>query len=264
MIPLSLYGNEVIIILKEERKSMSMLGKTIIVFGASSGIGKQSAIDLACMGANVILVARREELLQEIVKELPQGRGVYIVADLQDDDTIEGVFDIAVTKFGKMDGMVYSAGIAPTLPYKVTTPKQMQRVMQINFFSFYEAVRQFAKKKYSNDGSKIVGLSSCASVRPAKGQSAYAASKGAMDAAKLALAKELMPRKISINTIRPAFVRTPMSERYEGNDTEYSINQQPLGFADPKDITAMITYLLSEKSNMITGRSYEIDGGSLL
>ncbi|MCR4568364.1 MAG: SDR family oxidoreductase, partial [Pseudobutyrivibrio sp.] len=143
------------------------------------------------------------------------------------------------------------------------SPNVVEKVMRTNFFSFYEMTRQFAKKKISNDGAKVVVISSIASEKPDKGQAAYAASKAAIDASIISLSKELMPRRININSVRPAFVKTPLSHAMTSDHEKYHINMQPLGLIEPTDVAIMVAYLMSPAANMITGRALDIDGGGL-
>lgn len=242
---------------------IDLSGKTIIVTGASSGIGRQAAITLSEVGAKIVATARNEERLKDTITML-SGRGhSYYSFDLDNVEGIEGLLNDVVLKEGKLDGLAFCAGIDATRPYKSLTPGVMERVMRTNFFSFYEMTRQFAKKKVSKDGSKIVVISSIASEKPDKGQAAYAASKAAIDAAIISLSKELMPRQININSVRPSFVRTPLSQEMTTDSEKYHINMQPLGLIEPIDVAILAAYLLSPAANMITGRAMDIDGGAL-
>ena len=242
-------------------------GKTILITGASSGIGQHAAITLSEYGARTILLARREDKLQETLKMLSGDGHIYKVFDLNELEKIEDIVSEIVSETGKLDGMAFCAGIAPTVPCKATTPKILLETMQINFFSFHEITRQFIKKKFSNDGSKIVAISSVASIKPGKGQSAYCASKGAMESVIRSIAKEVMPRKICINSIRPSFVDTPLTEQYKATvegASEVVSDIQQLGVINPVETSNMITYLLSPMANKITGNAFNIDSGSLL
>ncbi len=241
---------------------IDLTGNTILVAGASSGIGRQTAITLSEAGAKVILTARREEQLKETLKLL-SGSGHGIAAfDLKRIDEIEKFVHGVVEEHGLLQGFVFSAGIVDVRPYKISTPEVMKELMEVNFFAFYEMVRQFAKKKYSQEGAKIVAVSSVASVRPGKGQAAYAASKAAIDAAILVLAQELIARHININSVRPGVVRTPSSENYL-TDEAYDIRMQPLGIIEAEDVADMIAYLLSSAADMITGSWFDVGGGRL-
>lgn len=240
-------------------------GKTILITGASSGIGRQAAIALSQMGARTVLIARREEQLKETLNMLSGEGHIYRAFDLTELDNIEALVSDIVSETGKLDGMAFCAGIAPTLPSKVTTPKIVMETMQVNFFSFYEMTRQFIRKKYSVDGAKIVVMSSLASTKPGRGQSAYCASKGAIDSVVKCLAKEVIPRRICINSVQPCAVDTPMTHKYceETDKSDTYLQTQPFGIISPDEVANMIVYLLSPLADKITGTAIPINGGSL-
>ncbi len=242
---------------------ISLTNKTVLVTGASSGIGRQTAITLSEVGARVIATARNEERLKETISMLSGTGHSYYSYELDNIEGIENFLNDIVSKEDLLDGLAYCAGIDATRPYKSLNPSVVENVMKINFFAFYEMARQFAKKKISRDGSKIVVISSIASEKPDKGQAAYAASKAAIDASIKCLAKELMPRQININSVRPAFVKTPLSHELTTDSDKYHINMQPLGLIDPTDVAIMVAYLMSDATRMITGRALDIDGGGL-
>ena len=237
--------------------------KTLLVTGASSGIGRQTAITLSEAGAKVILTARREAQLRE-TQEMLTGEGhAYYSYDVCDLENMEGFLKTIVEQNGRLQGMAFCAGITEVRPCKISTPEVMQQLMKTNFFSAFELIRQFIKKKYSDEGSKIVVISSAASVRPGKGQGAYAASKAALDAAILVLAQELLSRHININSISPGMVDSPLAQNLRKDNRESALSLQPLGIISTEDVAALSAYLLSSAANMITGRRFDIDGGSL-
>ena len=243
---------------------VDLTGKLILVTGASSGIGRQTAITLSEAGARVILTARREKQLQETLEMLCGEGHAYWPFDLCDLENIGQLLGKIVEQHGRMQGLAFCAGIAEVRPCKMTTPDILQHVMKTNFYSFFELVSQFTKKKYSDDEAKIVVLSSAASVRPGRGQSAYAASKGAIDASVRVLAKELMARHININCIRPGAVDSPMTQSGSEDSLAHSLKIQPLGLVPAKDVAIMAAYLLSPAADMITGRGFDIEGGLYL
>jgi len=243
---------------------IDLTGKTILVTGASSGIGRQTAITLSEVGARVILTARREEQLKETLGMLSGSGHTYYPYDVCNLEGMEEFVKMIVECHGKMQGLAFCAGISEVRPCKLTTPKIMQQTMTTNFFSFFELVRQFTKKKNSDDGSKIVAISSIASIHSEKGLGAYTASKAAIDGAISVLAQELLPRGININSIRPGIVNTPMFQRVSEESKKYVMESQILGYISAEDVAIMSAYLLSSAADMITGRGFDIDGGRLL
>lgn len=238
--------------------------KTILVTGASSGIGRQAAITLSEAGARVILTARREEQLQETLGMMHGEGHAYYPFNLCELENVELFLKRIVKEHGRMQGLAFCAGITEVRPCKMTTPEILQHVMKTNFYSFFEMACQFAKKKISDEGAKIAVLSSAASIRPGKGQSAYAASKGAIDASVRVLAQEFLARRININCIRPGTVDSPMTQSLSEDGLAHSLEVQPMGLISAKDVATMIAYLLSPVADMITGRGFDIEGGVYL
>lgn len=241
----------------------NMTGKRIVVFGASSGIGKTIALQLDELGAEVIIVARREDRLIEVKNQMHNSKSSYYVYDLNDLDNISGLFKDIVSAGGTLDGMVYCAGISVMAPIKLLKSEMLNDVMKVNFYAFFECVRQFSMKGNYNKHSKIVAISSIASVLSSKGQAAYAASKAALDSGVVSLAKELIKKQINVNAIRPANIKTEMyySCFIEEEDVD---RRQPLGFMQTDDVADMAIYLMSGCSNMITGQIINVDAGMLL
>lgn len=243
---------------------IDLTGMKILVAGGSSGIGRQTAIMLSQVGAKIFLVARRKEKLEETM-EMLEGSGHKPYAfDLADTGGISELLKKIVENNGKMQGLVYSAGMLDLRPYSVASYDSVIKTMTVNFFSFFEMVRIFAKKSVSDRNSKIVAISSAASYRPSKGQAAYAASKAAMEASIRVLAKEFMPRNIKINYIRPGWTETPLTAQLDKENEQHELSGQPLGAIQPEEISTMVAYLMSSVADKITGRAFDIDGGAFL
>ncbi len=252
----------------EETETMRNLidfsGKKIIVAGASSGIGRQTAIVLSTVGARVILIARREEKLQETLRLLEgEGHSCY-AADLSDLEGIEPLFKRIYEEQGASDGLVYCAGINSTLPLQQLKPQKLQDVFQTNFFGFIETVRQAVRRGRFNEGMRIVAVSSNAAIRGDKAHTAYSSSKAAMNAAVRCLAKELADKGININAVSPAVTNTEIYRQYasESSDSEKALmERQYLGLIEPEDVADSIVFLLSPAAKMITGTVLFVDGG---
>ena len=242
-------------------------GRKILVTGASSGIGKQTALTLGKLGADVILVARREEKLKEVLNELDGNNNACYAADLSETDRIEMLFKQIAEEQGKLDGMVYAAGIAMSLPLKLFKPEKIREVININYFGFIEAVRQICKKGRYNEGMRIVGVSSVASLQGDKAHLAYSGSKAAMDASVRCIAKEVADKGICINTVAPAMTETQMYHEFikkNGADSRISreiLERQYMGVGKPDDIANAIAFLMSPASRFITGITLPVDGG---
>jgi NAD(P)-dependent dehydrogenase (short-subunit alcohol dehydrogenase family) len=240
------------------KNPLDFSNRKILVTGASSGIGKTTAIHLSNLGASLVLQGRNKERLCE-TKELLNGTNhILIDADLTEVEDAGNLFEQAVSNGIKLNGLVYSAGVIPTTPLPVLTRKKMREVMDINFYSYIEMVRQFAKKKYTNGGS-IVVVSSIASEQPESCQTIYSASKSAVNAATQSLSFELIKKDIRINTIFPGVV---MPESAMVDDLVVQLaSPQLLGLIPSSDVAGAIAFLLSDMAKFITGRNLYFDAG---
>lgn len=241
--------------------------KRILVTGASSGIGKQSAITLSELGASVILVARREEELKNTMNLLQGDNHSYYTTDLSKIDKIEDLIKKIVEEQGALDGLLYAAGVSIDIPLAQFKPEKMQAVFDINYFGFAEIVRQISKKGRYQKGMRIVGISSVASRFGTPSLTAYAASKAAMDGAVRCMAKELSKKGICVNTIAPAMTRTQMYEDYlkvfggDSDGHQELLERQYLGIVEPQGVANAAAFLLSSAAQFITGSSLAVDAG---
>lgn len=242
-----------------------LTGKKIIIFGGSSGIGRATAIECTKMGAQVAVIGRNKDNLKETLNLCSGNGNKYVVFDLNDTASIEIVFDEILKYWNKVDGMVYSAGVLGVVPIRVLSPERLNKVMKINFFGFVESVRCFVKRRYSQGGS-IIGISSAVVERGELCQTAYAASKAAMDAATKCLAIELADKNFRINTVAPGMIATEMMEKaIEGGSNKEELGKNSvLGIGKTEQVADAVIYLLSEASSHTTGRSIYVDGGCFL
>ncbi len=245
---------------------VDLRGRRIVVAGASSGIGKETAFLLDRLGAEVILVARRGELLKETV-EMMSGNASWYTADFSRTEEIGPLFSQIASERGKCGGFVYCAGIGPSIPLNLCTPEKLQDVFSVNFFGFVECLRQVTKRGRYSEGMRIVGISSAASIRGDKSRIAYSSSKAAMNAAVRCAAKELAPKGICVNTVAPSVTATDLYRSIreqsggQGSYEEEISKRQYLGVAEPSQIASVIAFLLSPASGFITGITLPVDGG---
>lgn len=242
-------------------------GKKIIITGASSGIGKRTAILLSRLGASLILIARREEALKETINQLKGNNHIYYPCDLSKTNEIGDLVEKIILEKGKVDGLVYSSGINNTIPLNQSKPEFIQRVFDINFFGFVEIVRQICRRGRFNAGMHIVGISSVASLRGEKAHLAYGSSKAAMNEAIKCIAKEVANKGIYINAVAPAMTNTEMYAEYiqsVGEENEVNkelLKRQYLGVIEADQVANAVAFLLSDASKYITGITFPVDGG---
>lgn len=245
---------------------LSLTGKHILVTGASSGIGRASALRFSELGARVTLLARNAERLEEVRARLQNGGAAYVY-DLSDVDGIEAFFKRMVAEQGKLDGMMYCAGDCQRAPLGVCKPKMVRESMQVNYFAFVECLRCFAKGKNSNPGASVVTMSSASSLKGDRGLTTLSASKAAMNMAVRCGARELAAKGIRVNAISTAFVGDSIMvaatmEVFGADQTDRFIAEnQPLGMGKPEYIADAAAFLLSEASRYMTGTIMGVDGG---
>lgn len=242
----------------------SLEGRTILVTGASSGIGQGTAIECSKLGANVILVARNKERLEETMSKLDVSIGQshsIILADL----TLECEMDNLVSSVDKISGLVLCAGIGKTLPFPFCDRENFNQVFEINLFSHVELLRLFVKKKKLEKESSVVFVGSVAGYNSYMiGNGIYSAAKAGIHAMMKTAAKELAPKKIRVNSVSPGMVNTSLIKRGTITEEQYAADMQryPLKrYGEPEDIAYGIIYLLSNASSWMTGQTIVIDGG---
>lgn len=238
--------------------------KTIIITGAGSGIGRETAIAVNREGANVILLDVNEAGLKGTLSLLgPEGKFSYFVIDLTDGDALISLIKEIVEKNGLINGLVHCAGVSSRKPINVLKKESFNKLMDINFYSFMELVKLMSKKSLFADGGSIVVMSSISSIRGYKAKSEYCVSKAAVDAFVRCAALELAARKIRINSVMPGEVLTPLGlkSREMAAMAGSSIDEAPLGPTEPCEVANLITFLLSDATRTITGTSIRIDGG---
>ena len=242
-------------------------GKNFVVVGASSGIGKQTAIELATGGANVLAIGRNVERLDELKNICPEK--IFTVSlDVIDAESAD--WTQALTKFidavGKVDGGVYSAGIVGLTPLNSFDRELAHRIFDTSFWGMINFMQVAAKKKISNAGSSFVLMSSLAGDFGTKSLFAYSAAKAAVKAAVKPIAKEIIRNRHRVNTVSPAMVKTDMlgNIAYESEIGAAEMSRYLLGLGKPDDISGLILFLLSDRAGWITGQDFALDGGYLL
>ena len=238
-------------------------GKTILVTGASSGIGRGVAVCCSKMGATVIINGRNEQRLKETLSLMEGNVHSVAVGDL----TINNVLAPLVNSLPKLDGVVHCAGLGQRVLAKLATEHDVDSVMNINFRGPVLLQTELLQQKKINKNASIVFMASIASWSPSIGNSFYSASKGAIISYANCLSLELAHRGIRVNCISPAMVWTDLilkdgisEEKLKEDESKYPLKR----YGKPEDIANLVIYMLSDASSWMTGSNVAITGGGKL
>ena len=238
----------------------SLEGKTVLVTGASSGIGRAIAIACAEVGASVVLNGRNQERLKVTLDALSGEGHIVIPADL----TVTEQRQALAEEVPVMDGVVHCAGIGSRVLCKMLEEQDVSRVMQANFDAPVLLQAELLREKNIAKEASIVFIASAAATMPSVGNAIYSASKAAIIAYAKCLAQELANRKIRVNCISPAMVWTDLAlvgateEQLREAEQNYPLKR----YAQPDDISGAAIYLLSDASSWVTGSNMELTGGT--
>jgi len=240
-------------------------GRRILVTGASSGIGRETARLLAQLGARVCITGRHAGRLQESLASL-QGEGHSASPfDLGNVDAIPAWIKALAAKGNSFDGLAHCAGINDVRPLRSSSWAEVEAILHTNVGACFGMARGFRQRGVHASGASLVFMSSVYSLTGQAGVSAYSASKGAVNSLTRCLAVELAPDTIRVNAVAAGYVDTPMTRKTSGvltDEQRAAIEKQHiLGIAQPGDVTASIAFLLSPAARWITGSVLTVDGG---
>lgn len=242
--------------------AFDLTGKSVLITGASSGLGRQTAITASEYGAKVIITGRNATRLDETYRSLKGEGHQQVLADL----TVQANIDRLVSVLPMLDGLVHSTGISELAPARFITEEIIARTFRISFdASVLLTAGILAKKKLAKGNSSIVFISSISTRYPFVGGAMYISAKAALEAYARVLALELANRGTRVNCIAPAFVRTPMLDETAENFSREAVDKieerQILGLGDPEDVANTIVFFLADASKWISATNLILGGG---
>ena len=242
-------------------------GKTAVVTGASKGIGAGIAKGLAAEGAAVVInYASSKDGAERVVADIKAkgGKAIAVQGDVAKAADVEKIFSETKKAFGRLDILVNNAGVYNFLPLEEVTEEDFHRHFNINVLGLLLATRE-AAKLFGDAGGSVINIGSVVNDLNPPNTVVYTATKGAVDAVTRVLAKELGPRKIRVNAIKPGLIETEGTQAggYTGSDFEKQlVAQTPLGrTGQPDDITPVAVFLASDELHWLTGDTLAVSGG---
>jgi len=239
--------------------------KTVLVTGASRGIGKAIATKFAQNGYNVIIHCyQNEQLANELAQSLQQFNIMTLVvkADISNFEEIKNMVELSLKKFGKIDVLVNNAGVSMTKLVQDHTKEDIEKVVSTNTLGCIYTTKEVCPNMISNKYGKIINISSIWGLSGASMESVYSASKGATISFSKALAKELAPSNITVNCVCPGVIDTDMLNEYSQQDKLNLASATPAGrLGTPQDVANLVHFLASDEANFITGQVISVDGG---
>lgn len=244
---------------------MRLTGKVALVTGASRGLGKAIALQLAEEGAQVVVnYAKSAEKAGEVVEAIQSagGNALAMQADVSNFEEVEKMVDDIYEKFERVDILVNNAGINRDELLMSMEKEDWDAVINTNLGGLFNCTKAVAKYMMLQKSGRIINISSIAGERGGRGQSNYAASKGGVNAFTRSVAMELAPKKITVNAIAPGVVETEMSSTVIRRAKDQILNSIALKrFGQAEEVAKVVTFLASDDSSYITGEVIRVDGG---
>jgi NAD(P)-dependent dehydrogenase (short-subunit alcohol dehydrogenase family) len=242
----------------------SLEGKIILITGASSGIGRATAIECSKMGARVIITARNHERLEDTFNQAEGVNHSLVIADLINEEEIERL----VSLIPMVNGIVHCAGLTKNVPFQYATRDNLNEVLNVNFYAPFEITRRVLKANKIGKKGSIVFISSISGIFcSAVASTVYSSSKGAINGLVKSMALDLAPKGIRVNSVNPGVIETHFFdagiitiEQLNADKKRYPLKR----FGLPHEVAHAAIYLLSDASSWVTGSNLLIDGGYTL
>ena len=248
-----------------ERKPLELTDKVALVTGGSRGIGRETCLELARLGATVVVnYARGADDAERVAREIENagGRALTVQADIADEDQATAMIDIVVEKLDRIDILINNAGITRDALLLRMKKSDWDEVIRVNLTGAFNCLQAAAKKMVKQRSGAIVNVSSIVGVIGNAGQANYTAAKAGLIGLTKTVARELASRNIRVNAVAPGFISTEMTDSLAENLKEKIVERIPMGrFGTSEEVARVISWLASERSAYITGQVVLIDGG---
>ncbi|WP_243289907.1 3-oxoacyl-[acyl-carrier-protein] reductase [Bacillus sp. FJAT-47783] len=245
-----------------------LTGKVALVTGASRGIGRAIALDLAKNGAHVVVnYAGNEAKANEVVKEIQAlGRESFAMkADVSNQEEVTKMIKEVLNRFNQLDILVNNAGVTKDNLIMRMKESEWDDVININLKGVFNCTKAVTRQMMKQRQGRIINVASIVGVSGNAGQANYVAAKAGVIGLTKTTAKELASRNITVNAIAPGFITTDMTDKLDQNVKEDMLKQIPLArFGEAEDVANVVTFLASEKSGYMTGQTLHIDGGMVM
>ena len=245
----------------------NLSGKTAIITGASRGIGKSIAIQLASCGAKISLVARNQNDLDAVQETINNSGGKVqsLIGDVSNFESFSGIVQQTLAKWKQVDILVNNAGITRDNIIMRMKEDEWDNVMNINLKGCFNGIKAVTRPMMKNKGGRIINITSVIGQIGNAGQSNYAASKAGVMGLTKSLAKELGSRNITINSVAPGYILTDMTDQLDNDVQEKLKASIPLKrLGKPRDVASLVCFLASDDAAYITGQTFNVDGGMVM
>jgi 3-oxoacyl-[acyl-carrier protein] reductase len=242
--------------------------KTAVITGASRGIGRAIALDLAEQGANIVVnYSGSEAKAYEVVEEIKQmgGNAIAVRANVANMEEVQAMMKESLEQFGSIDILVNNAGITRDNLLMRMKEDEWDDVININLKGVFNATKAVTRQMMKQRSGRIINIASIVGVSGNPGQANYVAAKAGVIGLTKTTARELASRHITVNAIAPGFITTDMTDKLTEEVKIEMLKQIPLArFGEAKDIASVVSFLASEKSAYITGQTLHVDGGMVM
>lgn len=245
-----------------------LLGKVALVTGASRGIGRATALELAKHGANVVVnYAGSKDKAEEVVAEIQAlGREAYAAqADVADSEAVQAMVKEAIERFGSLDILVNNAGITRDNLMMRMKEEDFDAVVNTNLKGVFNCSKAVMRQMMKQRAGRIINLASVVAVLGNAGQANYVAAKAGVIGLTKSMARELASRNVTVNAVAPGFIETDMTDVLTEEVKTEMLKQVPLGkLGQPEQIAKVVRFLASDDANYMTGQTIHVDGGMVM